>query len=527
MSRTIVFLLCAAWLLPAAAKIDSVTVFPDRATVTRIVSVDIDADSGQLVQDDLPAGLSRDSLRISASGPDGLRLGAYRLETVRGSERASDRARQIERQLKSLRHDRDELIDLQRARGIELSLITSMAEGAGQGDDKMALKDIGQALETLGKSAEKTLASQRELRIREDRISEEIHRLEQQLADLQQDERSTLALKLDWQGKKRGRAEFTIEYTVAQAAWRPVYEWRLDTAGNALEITQFAEVRQRSGEDWHDAELKLSLARPSAGGALPKPQPWWVNVVDPEADKRAVEEVRMYSQARTAAPMEDSAGADWDSAAVTGTEYTRAWQVTGRTSVAADNQPRRLRLDQAQFDVEISARTVPARQAAAWLYASGKWNGEQALPPGSATLYQDDTLVGNIHFEGAAPGQELASSFGQDNLIRVEYDLVKDDRASRGLIRKSSRLTRQHKLRITNGHSRAMDITVIDVQPTSRDERIEVALADGTPEPDQSNVDDQPGVLAWNRTIKAGKTLDMTLGYQLTTPEDLPGITGW
>src|SRR5690625_6536484 len=114
----------------------------------------------------------------------------------------------------------------------------------------MALKDIGQALETLGKSAEKTLASQRELRIREDRISEEIHRLEQQLADLQQDERSTLALKLDWQGKKRGRAEFTIEYTVAQAAWRPVYEWRLDTAGNAPEITQFAEVRQRSGEDW-------------------------------------------------------------------------------------------------------------------------------------------------------------------------------------------------------------------------------------------------------------------------------------
>src|SRR5690625_3355184 len=123
MSRTIVFLLCAAWLLPAAAKIDSVTVFPDRATVTRIVSVDIDADSGQLVQDDLPAGLSRDSLRISASGPDGLRLGAYRLETVRGSERASDRARQIERQLKSLRHDRAELIDLQRARGSELSLI--------------------------------------------------------------------------------------------------------------------------------------------------------------------------------------------------------------------------------------------------------------------------------------------------------------------------------------------------------------------------------------------------------------------
>src|SRR5690625_3767862 len=128
MYRTIVFLLCAAWLLPPAAKINSVTDFPARSTGTCIVRVVIDADSGQLVQDDLPAGHSRDSVRISASGPEGLRLGAYRLETVRGSERASDRARQIERQLKSLRHDRDELIDLQRARGIELSLITSMAD---------------------------------------------------------------------------------------------------------------------------------------------------------------------------------------------------------------------------------------------------------------------------------------------------------------------------------------------------------------------------------------------------------------
>src|SRR5690625_6199501 len=91
--------------------------------------------------------------------------------------------------------------------------------------------------------------------------------------------------------------------------------------------------------------------------------------------------------------MDDSAGADWDSAAVTGTEYTRAWQVTGRTSVAADNQPRRLRLDQAQLDVEISARTVPARQAAAWLYASGKWNGEQRSEEHTSELQSRGQLV--------------------------------------------------------------------------------------------------------------------------------------
>src|SRR5699024_6393299 len=206
--------------------------------------------------------------------------------------------------------------------------------------------------------------------------------------------------------------------------------------------------------------------------------------------------------AAEAAPAKSAAG--WDTAALVGNEYTQAYRVPGRASVTSDNQPHRFRLDEHAVDVALSARTVPRYQPTAWLYAEGDWEGELALPPGSVTLYQDDTLVGQTRFEGVAPGGELASSFGVDDRITVEYELVRDDRATEGMLRKSTVLTRAHEISVSNGHSRPIELTVFDAMPVSRDDRIEVSLTDSSTQPDRRKVDDRPGVLAWDRELAGG-----------------------
>jgi uncharacterized protein (TIGR02231 family) len=221
------------------------------------------------------------------------------------------------------------------------------------------------------------------------------------------------------------------------------------------------------------------------------------------------------------------AEAGWDAAELVGNEYTQAYRMPGRASVASDNEPHRFRLDEHALEVDLSARTVPRQQATAWLYAEGTWEGELALPPGSVTLYQDGTLVGQTRFGGVAPGQELASSFGVDDRISVEYQLLRDDRAEEGMLRKSNVLTRVHRVLISNGHSRPIDLTVFDAMPVARDERIEVALTDSSTRPDRRAVDDRPGVLAWDRELSAGGDLELTVGYRLSFPDDLPGIRGW
>src|SRR5699024_116902 len=131
---------------------------------------------------------------------------------------------------------------------------------------------------------------------------------------------------------------------------------------------------------------------------------------------------------------------------------------------------------------------------------------------------QDDTLVGQTRFEGVAPGGELASSFGVDDHITVEYELVRDDRSTEGMLRKSTVLTRAHEISVSNGHSRPIELTVFDAMPVSRDDRIEVSLTDSSTQPDRRKVDDRPGVLAWDRELAGGEELKLTVGYRLSFP---------
>ncbi|MDZ7785013.1 MAG: mucoidy inhibitor MuiA family protein [Halioglobus sp.] len=532
MLRSLSLLVAVCWLMPATAAIESVTVFPDRATVTRVIEVDIEAGSGELTRSDLPIGLSHDSLRISAQGPEGLRLGAYQLEAVRGSERVSERARELEARLQASRDQRNAIDDDLRAREMQLSLLQSLASGAGQGDAKLALNGWSEALETVGSGAEDVLSARRQLQRDRREFEEEIQRLKRELADLGQQQKDTLALNLAYESPTAGKAQFTIEYTIGGAYWRPVYEWRLDTGSEQLQIVQFAEVRQRTGEDWSDTTLSLSLSRPSAGGRLPELTPWWVDVRSP-GKKGSLDRARAT---RVGSGMQHSAevlagapraDAQWNTADLMGNEYTQAYRVPGGASVAADNQPHRFRLAEHSVDVALSARTVPRHQPTAWLYAEGTWEGDLALPPGSVTLYQNRTLVGQTRFEGVAPGGELASSFGVDDRISVEHELVRDDRAREGMLSKSTVLTRVHRITVSNGHSRSIELTVFDAMPVARDERIEVSLTDGTTAPDRRDVDDRPGVLAWDRQVPPGEDLGLTVGYRLSFPEDLPGVQGW
>lgn len=512
----------------ADEMIASVKVFPDRATVTRQIDRSVSEGEGELVHTDLPVGLMRDSVRITAQGPDGFRLGGYALATRRGSEQVDPRARQLSERIESLQ-DQRRLIDASvQSRDLQLALLRSFTSvGSGEaGPDPQALRET---LQLVGEGSAEVLEQKHALGLEQRRLGREIERLQRELADLGQQQRDTTELRVRYTSPQAGDVRLAIEYTVAAASWRPVYEWWLDTQNGRLEIVQFAEVRQNTGEDWTQAELVLSLAQPATGGRLPELQPWWVDIAPPQPPARQLRSdtaasAPMMAEALMDAPVGVAPG--WDAAELSGTPYTQQYRVAGRQHIASDNQPRRFRLADYTLDAELSARTVPRRQATAWLYAQAEFDGAAPLPPGSVTLYQDRTLIGQIAFGGAVSGATLASSFGTDERIEIDYQLTADERASEGMIRRSIRLTREFKISAVNRHERPMALTVLDQMPVSRDERLNVELTGATTTPDQRDVDDKPGILAWERELAPGEETRLTIGYRLVHPDDL-SITGW
>lgn len=513
---------------PASASVETVTIYPDRASVIRSIQQRVGPDSTDLVVTDLPVGLDRDSVRVSASGPDGLRIGALDFEIVRGSEQVNPQARELAERIEALEAERSAVADRIAARDLQLTLLQRLL--APSNDNGPAPLDLLDQLDRFGEQADRVYGERRQLLERQAELNEEIARLQRQLADLGNQQRDLLTLRVAIEAPNAGSADFELSYTVGGASWRPVYEWRLDSQAETLTLVQSAEVRQATGEDWSDARVSVSLARPSSGGALPELYPWWVDVARPVperagrqnmADSAELGQMVMESAAKPAA------AAMTPGAELAGPALTQRYDLPGRVSIPADNRPHRFRLDERRLEATLTARAVPRRQPAAWTFVEAEWSGETALPPGPVQLFQDGASMGRTRFAGAAPGAVIESSFGIDDRIEIAYELVRQDRSTSGLINKTINELREHRIKITNRHERNVTLTVLDQLPVSRDERIEIRLSDRSTEPDRRDLDDQPGRVAWDVQLAPGAERELTVGVVVSWPEDLAGVSGW
>lgn len=509
-------------LLPATladiGTVEKVTVYPDRAVVVRAIELPVTSGADRLLITGLPARIDRDSLRVTARGVDGLQLGAIEFRSLRGAERVHPEARNLEARIRDERARQQRAADRVEAAALQYAFLRSMAEQPGK--EGLEAEAWPQALSSLGRSAREVLQSQREAERERDEIGEIITALQRQLADLGSAQRDHTELGIDYRSPQPGTVELELEYSVGAVRWQPIYEWRLDTERNRLSIIQRAAVQQDSGEDWSDTELHFALGRPQQGGRLPGLSPWYVGVAEPKIE-------RTMDLAVAAPQMQRSADAGAIPAELTGTAFASSYRISGPASLPGDNSRRLFELARHDLDARISARTVPKRSQAAWLFASAGYDGAAPLPPGQVNLFQDGAMVGRTAFAGLAPGAEIEASFGVDDRIEVSYALQHDRRGSEGLLRRQQRQERAFLIEVHNRHTRPMPILVIDQIPNSRDERIRIDITTASDAPTVRDLNDQPGIIGWQHDYAPGQQRRIRFGYQATYPAEIEHLSGW
>ena len=494
-------------------SIEAVTVYPDRAEVTRLIQIELAGGEDELLIDQLPMQLVPDSVQLAVrSGPDVV-LGGMALRTVRGAEQVQPRARELEERIRSLELRIQALTNRIDARDLQMRLLESIASGdSGQDAD-----DWLSTMESLGVRAEEVLAQRLAHETERSDHERELARLQHELGDLGQSLRDTRELRVPVVSDSSGEAEIELRYAVLDAGWEAVYEWRLDTEAGQLKLVQQARVRQQTGEDWGDVKLSVALGRPALGGQLPQLRPWFIDIAGPEVRARAMESTAADAVSLMSAP----------APVLEGSEMAASYRVPGRSSLSGDGVSRRFMLAEHELDGALSVRAVPRLQPRAWLYFEGGYDGEAWLPPGSASLFQDGAAVGQTRFDGLAPGSRLAASFGVADRVEISHRLVRDTRGSEGMVRRSNRLERAFEFEISNRYSRALEIVVVDQMPVPRDERIEVELVSEGRRPDERDYEDQSGVLAWRDEYAPDQTRRFRFGYRAVFPRDIEGLSGW
>jgi len=523
--------------LNAASAIDAVTVFPDGASITRVITLDLAAGDTTVVAKDFPLGLDKSSLRVEGEAGARLTIGAIDARPPRAAPPADlpELDKKIEA-LKDVRADLDGAIASATARR-KFAERFAEASPAGLGE-KGEARPLTEWRAAFSAVAEEVAAADTAIRDA-DRKQRDIDR---EIARLQQDRAakppSRLEVRIELASPEATRATLRVSYAVSHARWTPLYDARLETGTKdrkaALELVRRAEITQSTGEDWTNVALGVSTVRVARGGSAPELGTLIAQYPQPPLPKKAGAISGMEMDQLRSRQMEPAAAAPSSVAMpapaqraeeqqamadISGFQVT--FKIPGRVSLGASEGAKSLRISSAEITPELAIRAAPVIDPTAFLEASFKQAEDAPLLPGRVAIYRDGAFVGRGKMDAAAKDETVHLGFGADDKVKIERSIVKRSEGSAGLIVATSRTDeRSFKTTVRNGHDFPIRIAIQDQLPVSENDEIQVEMLPATTPPTASNVNDKRGVEEWAFEAKPGESRDIAFAWRVRWPKD-------
>jgi uncharacterized protein (TIGR02231 family) len=509
---------------PIVAPITAVTLYSDRATVTRSVTIALAAGHQQIELTHLPGRLDEGSIRLSATASGEMTINGLELQRHFGDTIAAPQEQDLTQQLQAAEDERELLRSRLKALESQARFIDNLSQLPTSRDRPSPLlqspSEWADAWQVIGQGMSDTLAAQLTINQQIRQLNQLITRLQQQLQQLRTGRRDTLSARIDATMATASEATFHLSYQIHGAHWQPVYDAHLESRSATLTITQGAVIEQRPGEDWHGVALTLSTARPAAGTSMAELAPWWIELERLQP--------RMAEEAATSRMMMAPVMLEGNDLAIAASEtaprvevgdFAVTYHVAGPVSLVADGRRQRLHLAQFSLPAQLSGRTTPRVDPNVWLHVASHYNGTATLLAGEWHLYRDGALIGKELRTHITPASPLALDFGVDDNVVVKSHLLRDERGQKGLFQRSQRLVRDYRFELTNRHPRAISITVYDQLPVARDKEIKVELLEGSTQPLQRDSDNRAGVMQWAVDLAAEQQQTLRFGYSVEYPE--------
>jgi uncharacterized protein (TIGR02231 family) len=529
------------------SRIDRVMVFPDGAGVTRLAPLDLPAGASTLMLRGLPAGLDPASLRVAGEGASAMSIGAIDVKLVPGEARpVIDTA--LEDKIRNLREERDTVAGRIAAFETKKAAIERYAQASPErlGNDGKPM-DVSQwsvAWDALGGALTKVNEDIRSNRARIRDLEAEIVVQERARPRPQGvgAPRHDVAIAVEAGVASKGRIE--ISYRVSGAAWRAVYDARLETGAvgskPVLELVRRAQVNQRTGEDWTGVILTVSTVKAARGTAAPELPPLQVAFVDQflaeqQALRRADSALRMEVRGRledkaksaaapgslvAAAPAPEPVQAIEQEAVAEAGAYQASFTVPGRVDVPRDGSTKTLRLGARKIEPTLAVKTAPALDETAYLEAGFTHDEDIAIMPGEVALHRDGSFIGKGQLGLVAPGDKISLGFGADDRIKVSRVPVRRQESDGTFLNSSRTDLRDFKISVKNLHGFAMKVTVLDRIPYSETTTLVVEQLPQTTPPTEKQVADKRGVMAWSYEMAPGADKDIRVAYRVRWPAD-------
>lgn len=518
-----------------ASTIESVMVYPDGATVTRRIRVDLPQGDSVLRAVDFPPTLDPASLRVEGEAGARLTIGGIDARPPRAERPAADPA--LEDRVEALRDDRARLDGKIAAATARRKFAERFSEqapvGMGEKGEARPLGEWRAAFAAVEDEVAAADAAIREARIMQRGIDRELARLDAQRTA---NPPRKMEVRLDVNAAAATRATLLVSYTVRGARWSPIYDARLDTGGRdrkpSIDLVRRAEIVQATGEDWQDVQLAVSTVRTAKGGSAPELRPLIVRYQTPlHAQSESRRGVPAPGAAAPAPPEgafreeaakrrdEEVAVEEQEAAADTG-GFQVVYHIPGRVSVSASEGAKNFRISSATIAPDLLVRAVPAVDATAFLEANFKHAEDAPLLPGQVAIYRDGIYVGRGQMAMTAKDETMRLGFGADDKVKIARSTIRQIEGSAGILSSAKTERREFKTSIRNGHDMPIRIVIEDQVPVSEVDEVKVELLPVTTAPIEKDVRNRRGVMAWNLEVAPGEAKEIRIAWRIRWPAD-------
>ena len=210
------------------SAVDAVTVYPDGASVTRVITLDLPAGDNTAVVKDFPLTLDPSSLRVEGEAGAKLTIGSIDTRPPRAAPPVN--LPELDKRIEALKDERANLQGAIDAADARRKFAERFAEASPAGiGEKGEARPIAEWRAAFAAVAEEVASADTAIRDAERKqrdIDREIARLEQDRAEKPP---SKIEVRIELAAAAATKATLRVTYAVRNARWAPLYDARLDT----------------------------------------------------------------------------------------------------------------------------------------------------------------------------------------------------------------------------------------------------------------------------------------------------------
>ncbi len=543
------------------APIKEVTVYSDRALVTRRGGIQLEAGEHELRVNNLPQFL-RDSLRAAGRGTKGIRILNVDVSTAFLS-------RPPEAELVSLQDELERLVQKQQLLEARRNALNDrrqwlralgeqsrdFAKGLAQG--QMKPQDCADFFSFAANQALQDAEAAQGLEVEMKQVQQEIAAKKRELAQKQGNILADrLAAVVTVALAEAGEFELELSYLVLGAAWHPQYDVRVQMSGEQsegdVELTYVGVVQQSTGERWENVGLSLSTARPSLAAVLPELDPLYLNVYTPpiprpmnvpavpmraprariastaagDQQPMAMANIMVSGEAAFDEEQEEQLAlmpADVATAAVEQTGTALIFRVGRSVDIPSDGSPHKTTIARDNLPCTFDYVSAPLIDEQVHLRGAITNTSERVLLNGEANIFLSGEYVGATKVKTTAPAEKFKIFLGIDDSIKVKRELIERSvEKGNALQANMRRITYGYRITVHNYAAATRQVVIRDRLPVSQHERVKVRVQSIQPAPTERT---KLELVTWKLPLASGAEQKIEYRFVVEYPQDLR-VTG-